>query len=120
MAIAGHLQGMTVIGQRKSATFGDGGAAPDRCRVEMAEIDEYGSLPVAGKTGVGGDGCDVQFDLGNARAVIQHAAVADDDEPGLGPHVVQCQQPGGQFGADAGRIAHRQRDDRSCHACVVA
>ena len=52
-AVASHRQRMTIIGQRKPAALGRRGAAYNRCRIEVAEVDEDRRSLFAGDIGVG-------------------------------------------------------------------
>src|SRR5664279_14900 len=77
----------------------------------MAEIYKHRRTVTASDIGIGRDVVQVEFDRGGFGALIEHTAVADHDEAGFRRHLVRCKKFCGQFRADAGRIAHGERDD---------
>ena len=56
---------------------------------------------------------EVKLHRGNARAIVEDAAVADDDDPGLANDLIEGEEFGSQLRTDAGGITHRKRYNRS-------
>ena len=82
----------------------------DRLGIEVAEIDEQRTRRGLRQGRVGSDDVHVERDFGDAGAILQHAAIADDDEARRLAHVIERQQLGCQLRADAGGVSHRQGD----------
>src|SRR5436305_1947178 len=82
------------------------------CGFGMAEIDKHGRAVARERFALRRSGLDLRLDRGNARALVEHASIADHYEARLGADFVERSNLRRQLRADAGRIAHGQRNHR--------
>ena len=86
-----------------------GHADLDGVGVEVAEVEQHAA---AGSDAGGiGDDREVGGDAGDLGAAAEHAGIADDGEVGGGADVGVGDEPGGEFGADAGGIADGEGEE---------
>ncbi|KSV65338.1 hypothetical protein N185_33900 [Sinorhizobium sp. GW3] len=108
-----QLERYAKVAGRKGAARKRRLAADDVGRIEMAKVDEHVALGPDGVEALQGRGCKVERDAGNAGAFIEDATIADRDDVGSLTNIGKRQQLCRELRADAGRIAHSERDDRT-------
>src|SRR6266700_7772799 len=85
----------------------------------MAEIDEQRLSLHCAKLGALLHRRQLRRDAGDARALVEDAAVADHDEAATGTDLVERHELCGQLRADAGGISHCESNERLCSHMIT-
>ncbi|MGY4409415.1 hypothetical protein ACVWW4_001151 [Bradyrhizobium sp. LB7.1] len=112
--VAAEFERVLVVGKREPAAGKAGNSPLDVVGIEVAEIDEQRLALRCAEVGSLLHCLQLGLDAGNARALVEDAAVTDHDDPAAGADIVLHHEPCSQLRADAGGISHCQCNERLC------
>lgn len=96
----------------QSAGFGGRRAAREISGVDIAEIDHRHGIARPVNPGGIGDAPPCEIDFGVPHVELQNAGIAHDHESRMRIHPPLVEDPGDEFGADAGAVAEEERETR--------